>query len=672
MDDIIPDFKTAEELTREGQYAWAQTFLTGLPVSAFIPTPTVWQEENRYIPPEVSREHYGQYCSADSPHWEEVLDCVHPDNPATHISVIKSVQSGYTTSVVEGAMGFYIAYKLGSIAYFTSSKNVAKIRGSSAIDVLIDNANLAPLLKPMSNRTQRKSADTAMYKEFSGGVRLLLSSYGSIGDMKSNTFELMIPDEWDEAAQEMAGQGDTQGVLEGRGMAVGHFKILFGSTPTPMETSRIHKNFIEGDQRRRFMPCPYCGTMQHLIFKQRKDRHGLTFSRKKNPETGIKELDPKSVRYICKNENCEAGYLADEQARARGEFAGIRESKKLSMNQKGEWRPTWKDTPHRPRSANHRSYHVPGLISSYLTWSKICQRFIDTNMGKDILKLKDFVLNVLGEAWARVESKSSWRDFKNRADDYVLGSAPDGPLVFYAATDVQGDRLETMVLGVGKGLEKWCVDYKIFYGDTANPLDSCWSRLRDFVYSVTYEVEGLGMHITRCAIDSGWDPRLKREKDWDSKSHTVYNFVGKHPGKFIAIRGVAENSTSDVLRAVRVSNAAITKRFDVATHILKEITMLTLDNPPGPNAIHFPRYQQDEGVISGIGDEFFRQFLSENYQEVAPGKMGWKKIHERNEVWDVFQYCTSLLHLDGIVQWPDAAWDKYLDKTRKLAARVKK
>lgn len=640
-------------------------------MSAFIPTPTVWQEENRYIPQEVSREHYGQYCSADSPHWEEVLDCVHPDNPATHISVIKSVQSGYTTSVVEGAMGFYIAHKLGSIAYFTSSKNVAKIRGSSAIDVLIDNANLAPLLKPMSNRTKRKSADTAMYKEFSGGVRLLLSSYGSLGDMKSNTFELMIPDEWDEASQELSGQGDIQGTLEGRGMAVGHFKILFGSTPSPMETSRIHKNFIEGDQRRRFMPCPYCGTMQYLIFKSGKDKHGLTFSRRKNPDTGAKELDPRSVRYLCINHDCEAGYKADEAARKLGEFGGIRESKKLSMNQAGEWRPTWRDTSHRPLSPNHRSYHVPGMISSYLTWAKICQRFIDTNMGKDILKLKDFVINVLGEAWARVETKSSWRDFKNRAEDYVLGTAPEGPLVFFSATDVQGDRLETMVVGVGKGLEKWCVDYKVHYGDTSNPHDACWANLHNFVYTSKYEVEGVGQFISRAAIDSGWDPRLKREKDWDSKAHVVYNFVGRRPDKFVAIRGVAENSTSDVIRPVKVSNAAITKRYDVATHILKEITMMTLANPPGPNAIHFPKYQHTEGVVSDIGDDFFRQFMSERYQEISPNKMGWKKIHDRNEVWDTFNYCTALMHKEGVMQWGDHTWDAYHNRIKEHSLKLK-
>ena len=119
----------------------------------------------------------------------------------------------------------------------------------------------------MSSRTKRKTADTAMYKEFSGGVRWLISSYNSLGDMKSNTFQLICADEWDEAKEEIGGQGDIAGILEGRTMATRMFKMLFVSTPSMMDSSRIYKAFIEGDQRRFFVPCPICGEHQVLTLK---------------------------------------------------------------------------------------------------------------------------------------------------------------------------------------------------------------------------------------------------------------------------------------------------------------------------------------------------------------------------------------------------------------------
>jgi phage terminase large subunit GpA-like protein len=638
-----------------------------LPVSAHIPTPTEWQTENRYLPAEITDDP-GQFDPDDVPHWVEPLNCVHPDNPATHVSIMKSVQSMCTVTVAEGAIGFFIRYKLGSIAYFTSSKTVAKMRGSAAIDVLIDNSNLAHCLKPISDRNARKSADTALYKEFAGGVRLLLSSYGAKGDFKSMTYHLIIPDEWDEAPVDSGGQGDIAGILKGRGQATENFVQLFISTPSPMDTSRIYKNFIEGDQCRYFAPCPHCGTEQYLIFKGKKDRHGLTFSMKKDPETDARVLDTDSVRYICKNEDCVAGIKADEAAREVGKYAGIREHQKMAMLRKGQWVPTWKDTPHKPLSPNHRSFHAPGMLSKLLTWAKICQGFIDTAMGKDVPMLKDFTINVLGEPWARVETKSSWKDFKQRAEDYVLGAeVPEGALILFGAVDVQGDRLECGVWGYGPDFKKYLVDYRVWYGDPADPADSCWAELRAFGYSTPYKIEGCKVGCVHIGVDSGWDPRLKREKDWDSKAHVVYNFVAQNPDRFMALRGAAETATGEVIRTARVKDSSLKTRYDVSTHVVKEMLMMVVDQSDGPNSIHFPKYRQEQGIVNEIPDEFFRQFLSERYQEVAPGKMGWKKIHERNEPFDIGVYCTAIAYYKGVHTWEEHVWEGFRQQLRTTA-----
>lgn len=639
----LPEFESADDIISRSQVPFLIESVSGLTDDAFIPMPSEWASKNRYLPSIVT-ENYGQWDANAVRHIADILDLVHPDNPATHISVIKSVQSGLTVSLGENAMGFFTAYRLGSVAFFTSTKNVGKARSETALDVMIDNTGLDKLIKPMSNRTNRKSADTAFAKEFSGGIRWQLSSYNSIADMKSNTFNLLICDEWDEAAAELKGQGDIAGIIEGRTMGVRMFKILYISTSSSMQTSRIYKNFIEGDQNKLFIPCPHCGEMQFLKLKFKSDAYGLTFKMKKDTLTGARVLDTSSVRYICK----ECGNPFYESHR-----------NEAIRNGEAEWRPTWQSTPYVPKSPKHRSFAISGLISTFLPWSRICQQFINTNFGEDLLKFKDFTINYLGEPWARVEQSGSWEDIKRRADPYIMGQeVPEGALLFYGGGDIQKDRIEIGVIGVGEGMEKWFVDYQIFFGDPSDLNDKCWAALHQYAYGKKFKVEGCSVGISLIALDSGYDPKEAREKDWQAKSHTVYSFVSSRIDKFIAIKGTGESRHShDLIQERRISHGVLTKRYDIATPIIKEMLMMMAGETEGPNSIHFPKYRIYNGVKTETSDEFYQQFFSERFQELGAGKMGWKKIRDRNEVWDVAVYGIAAMYFHNLQVWTSDAWD---------------
>lgn len=647
----LPLFFTGTELINQSQYDWFRDEISGLADDAFIEMPSDWAANNRYLPEEVT-EHYGYFDKGEMKYAADILDHVHPDDPTTHIAVIKSVQSGLTVSLGENAMGFYTKYRLGSVAFFTSTKNVGKTRSSSALDVMIDNSGLADLLQPMSNRTNRKSADTTFAKEFQGGIRWQISSYSSVADMKSNTFGLLICDEWVEAGPEMKGQGDVAGIIEGRTLAVRTYKILYISTPEEATSCRITKAFREGNQCRYFIPCPHCGHEQYLKFKFKKDKSGLTFSMKKNEVTGARELDPTSVRYICAG--CEKPFYQHH---------------KNDAIKKGEWRPTWQDTEYVPKSPNHKSYHIPGMLSRFLPWARICQKFIDTRLGKDILAFKDFVINVLGEPWERTQSSASWETLKNRADDYVMGTVPQGALKIYGSVDVQGDRLEHGVYGFGKSGERWLIDLQIFYGKPSDENDKCWDNLAKFAETKTYTVEGFQLPIAKVAIDVGYDPRNSRgkDKDWDSKSNTVYNFVAKHSAKFIAIKGAGHNPNGMILQERRTQHQKVTKRYDVGTSVLKELLLeLTIDLAEGPNAMHFPKWRNIEGVRVPTGDEIFQQYISEKKVEVD-GVWSWKKTRDRNEILDLTNYAIAAFYSDDLHHWEDHHWDAWREGLRAAA-----
>jgi phage terminase large subunit GpA-like protein len=647
---------TFETIYEEAQQIKAMQFLEELPEEINVPLFSEWAEENRYIPPGVS-DFYGPFDPMVTPHLIEPLNRLHPDDPCTHVSMMKSVQSANTTTIAENALGAYIRYKLGSILFLTSTKGIGNIRGSANIDTLIDNSNLAEYVKPMSNRTGRKTKDNSMYKEFDGGIKLLISSYKSIGDLKSNTWHLIIRDEWDEAGAELKDQGDIAGIIEGRTKGIRNFKILDISTPSRMETSRIYKSFMEGDQREYFLPCPLCGEKQILILKGKGEDYGLTFTREKD-EHGNKILIPETVRYIC--QFCKKDFY---------------ESKKQWMLENGIWIPQAI-----PTNKKKHSYHSSGLIApeTFLSWERICQDFIDTDFGQDILKMKDFTINDLGNPWAAVKKTSKWQLLKNRAEEYSLGEIPggkrinisgislfDGPIIFFSGVDVQGDRLECLTVGFGINGEKWIVDQNIFYGNTAVIDDPCWLALHDYIYHKSYKVLNVEITITLCAIDAGWDPRNpdKRKKDYLGKSNIVYEFVAPRQDKFIAVMGNPSEKVVGILQESRVSdpNSLLKKRYMVSVSILKEMIMSVVENTEGYNCIHIPKWNLIDGEKTQLSDEFYQQFLSERYQEdpKKPGNYKWIKVRNRNEVLDTFIYAIAAANFKNVTNWTYETWSAY-------------
>jgi phage terminase large subunit GpA-like protein len=645
------DILTAESIYRVAQIRAAREYLAGLPKQIEIPSFSEWAAEHRFYPPGIS-VYPGKHDPETAPHMNEILDRLHPDDPCTHVYLMKSVQSTATT-MSENAIGASIQYKLWSMLYLTADQSLAKIRSSSNIDPMIDHSGLGHLVKPISERMKRKTADNTYYKEFTGGIKLAINSYNSIGALKSNTTGFIVCDEWDEAPPELKGQGDIQGIIEGRTMGLRRYKILFISTPSMMQTSRIYKGFLEGDQRYYYVPCPLCGEKQVLQLKGAKDDHGLTFTTQTDAETGNKILIPETVRYICK-------YCHEE----------FGETKKQWMLSNGEWRPT--STPIDRRKT---SYHVSGLLSPemFLSWERICQQFINTDFGEDLLKFKDFVINYKGWPWAMSRKIQAWEEFRDRADDYCLGEVPEGkllksdagdlyqgPLLLYAGADVQGDRIELHVVGFGPGMETWSIDYQVFTGNTADLEGFAWGSLHEWVYNHTYKILGKECRIILCAIDCGWDPRKsQREKDFVGKANIVYDFVARRTDRFIATMGVENERGLELLREARINeaNSLLKKRYNVFVSMIKELISYRLELDEGPGAVHFPRYMRSvNGGKEPIPDEHYRRFLSERYQETEPKKFGWVKIYKRNEPWDNFIYAYAAAEFNKISALSNQNW----------------
>jgi len=620
-----------QQTYKELQKVRCIAFIEELPETSDRPDIVDWNEANRYVSIGNSPVH-GAYDRATAPHMVEILRRLSPADPCTRIALLKGVQSCGTFHS-ELAMAYWIRHQIGSMGFFTADLGLAKIRSSANIDPMIDDTGLIDCVKPHSKRNARKISDSTYYKEFVGGIKLTINSYGSIGGMKSNTIAFMILDEIDEAADELKGQGDILSLLAGRTIAVRHFKIFALSTPTTMETSKIYRLFLEGDQRYYNVPCPKCGEKQILVMSKGRP-YGLTYELKGSSKD-IVEQD--SVRYICRH--CKDYF---------------KESKKQWCLENGVWIPTAEG-----QSPLKHSYHVSGLLSpeQMLSWGRIAGKHAETNEGKNILKYKDFMINIDGWPWSRVEKQTDEKTFKaHNLKNYCLGTIPRGALMLLAGTDIQKDRIETMVVGFGHGFRRWFVDYRIFYGDIANPNDLAWASLDDFIRNQTYLILGQEKHIHSCAVDCGYDPKEQRDKDWTEKSHTVYNFVGLRYPLFVPIRGSGVLKGWDVIKESRTANPICPNVYMLNSPVLKELMTREILVRGDDMLINWPAMMADGRPLD---DEYIKQFLCERYVEIKPGVMGWKKSRSRNEALDTWLYATALGYYHGIANWNETMWDTY-------------
>lgn len=594
--------------------------------SAYIPAISEWASENRYLPAGTT-EFPGMVDHSIAPHMVEIQDSLHPDSGVKCVTVMKSTQSLATTTI-ENVIGHSIKYKLHNILYIISSRNIAKIRSSAAIDVMIDNSSLAPLVKPISQRMKRKTADNTFYKEFAGGRRLMMTSYNSIADAKSLNWDLIIMDELDEAPLELKGQGDPEKIFEGRGKTSRNLKIAKISTPTHPK-GRINMNFIAGDQRYFYCRCPHCGEYQVLVVMMDGRDHGL-IARSETIDN-IEQVIPDTVRYICKFCKME-----------------ILEYQKGEMLAGGKWVPN-----SRPVNPEYRSYHISNLMSPimFYTWRQCMQEYAETEWGQNIMKFKNFVIDVLGQSWEVKTEKRDWKELRHQADEYKLQTVPPGGLIICAGCDVQKSWIEMVVVTFGVNMESWVIDHQKFHGDTKDKTGTVWQDLRNFLLTKKYSLKNIDLPIAMTAIDSGYNPDNEQTSDSDiTTEHTVYEFVARMP-RAIACRGNAKLKDT-LLKEERVKRGGPLKlRYDVATNELKDEIYVKIDIPSGsPGAIHFSRE---------LSDDFFKGFMSEVFAELPSGKWGWKKVYERNEPLDCWILARAAAERLNLPTWTELIWTEY-------------
>ncbi len=413
------------------------------------------------------------------------------------------------------------------------------------------------------------------------------ASAKSPGAAQSKSIEVLIGDEIDEWDIGLGGGGDTLDQFRARTRTFDwKRKILLFGKPKLARTTRIGRLYQESDQRRFFIPCPRCS--REFLPKWEQIRWP--------------EGEPEKALIHCAH--CDHGLNDAER------MASCRAGRWVVTNP-GHWRA---------------GFHFPSWITPWVrVLGDLARRFVEAwKAGPESRQV--FVNSEWAEPWTVVGEQLNVETIEGRAEDYPVEPLPAEVLVLTEGGDVQADRVELYLVGWGRGLELWTIDYYVVRGDPDGP--QLWSEVDALLARRYRHPKGYSLPVSAACIDSGGHhtqavyrfctPRASR------RVYAIKGRGGKVPiwARMESRRNLLERGAGHPVHIVGVDSAK-----EANYHALRRLA-------PGPGYCHHP---------NRMPREFFDGLTAEERVEGRRGIEWHRKGSQPNEPWDCLSYARAAL-----------------------------
>jgi phage terminase large subunit GpA-like protein len=420
-----------------------------------------WADQHRRLSSKGSAE-AGQWSTARNPPTREPMDCFSTRSSVRECALMWPIQFA-KTEVALNVVGYSMTQNPGPLMVCLPGEVTQTKWVQQKLQPMLDES---PAVKETLTSVQsREAANTRTFKDFAGG-QLFIEHAGSPSRLKQTSVRTLIVDEFDEFAANFAGGDDPAAMLDGRTSAFpSTHQRLYISSPQIKSQSRIEAKWLISDQRRYFVPCPHCGHEQYLEWG------GLKWDPRRHPEHG------RRAWYVCN----ECG-------------AEIEEHHKTEMIAAGRWRVT---NP----GGRIRGYHINCLyyqLGLGPRWADLAEMWLDAQ--NDPAKLKTFVNDRLAEPWEdETTRRVKHNAIADRAETYALRTAPDGVLVITCGVDTQDGRLAVQLVGWGRGMSFWVIDYVELPGDPAQ--DDVFNALTTLLTAPILHASGAVLYVQAMSQD---------------------------------------------------------------------------------------------------------------------------------------------------------------------------
>jgi phage terminase large subunit GpA-like protein len=568
----------------------------------FYMEPSEYIETVRYLPPELS-PHPGYYKYDYTPYLREIVNHLSPMSPTRKIVFKKPAQIGATVGILEAAIAYFIACAPTSVLYVSADKELVKKGMKVKVEQMLDSCGLRDKLFAQSARgNNRATGDTATEKEFPGGFLHAIGAM-SAAALRQMSYVVMLMDELNGFPLKLGNEGDPVSIAENRTNAFAEKrKILYLSTPTVLQISKINSLYLVGDQRNWNIPCPRCGqdiVMQWHIQGEDGKPAGIIFE-----VEGAKQiLIPESVRYRCQ--------------KCGGE---IWEKEKADYMPEGKWVPTQKT-----QEEGLVSYWLDGVYSpqGMYSWKNMAYDWLkcwDMEKGKvkDIEKYRSFRNTKQGLDFEEqgeslkiekvlVHRRANYtrNEIKNKEWEQETGS---GALMITCAVDVQKANNELLY-----DIKAWCnnaANYTLEFSnfkaekDVTDINDPCWRKLENLIENRIWTADDKKQYrIGITFIDARWG----------ESTDTVYQFCRQYTSGVHPIFGEQTFKKNHGLTYMPVSKVVREKAgcacFRINTVKMKDRISRILNTSWYPEEKQPMFYMNFPADISG---EILNQFTSEH------------------------------------------------------------
>lgn len=414
----------------------------------------------------------GRWRNDNNPLLREPMDCLSIRSPVQDIVIKFCIQIG-KTEIEVNALGYSICENPGPIMVVLPDEISLNKWVQQKLNPMIEGTEV--VRNALTSTVSRNAANQSAFKDFAGG-QLFVEHGKTATRMAMTSVKIMLVDEFDKFAAALTSGEDPDKLIEGRLSAFPQtYKRIDVGSPGIKGVSRIDQKWEKSDQRKYYVPCPHCGAEQPFEWS------GLHWS-----------PGGADVFYACRENGCR-----------------IDEHHKRDMIAKGHW------VAENP-GARIRGYTTNCLYYDFRMgprWATLVEMWLDAQT--DPAKLQVFVQERLAEAWEDPAMRNVKHNvIADRAENYLLRSAPARVLAITAGVDTQDDRLEVQIVGWARNLAAWTLDYVVLPGDPEN--DATWVSLVDLLNRPIEHASGNLLRVDALAIDAA-----------GHRTQAVYNFVRK-------------------------------------------------------------------------------------------------------------------------------------------------
>ncbi len=561
----------------------------------------IWADANRTLSTKESAIP-GKWETSRTPYLREVMECLSPSHPCQRVVLMGGTQTG-KTEVIVNRNGFTVDQdpcpSMNAFPTISLGTDFSIQRFKGMID------NTPCVRRKMSPEKSRDSSNTITRKEFDGGIIFIVAGTSEIG-LISRPIKIATIDEADQLSAWVIPM-----VEERMTTFEPYNKLYIVSVPKKKLTSIIANEYKLSDQRKYNIACPECGTYQVLVW------NNMKFDRDDHYN-----LDSE-VTYACMG--C-GDHISEHKMKA-------------DMENRAKWIPENHENGQCP------GFHLPQFYSTLgsASWERAVKQFLKfTKLKKDknpmYLDLQEkWTNNILAEPWEEEAGESaSWEVLYNRREDYSAAKIDDKVLLICTGVDVQVDRIEIQVIGIGLNYQIWVIEYKHIYGKLTDP--TIWAHLDQFLLK-TYNHPCGKMRILGTAIDTGYLP------------DEVCEFVKTRyiPGQryVFGIKGSSLYNQPIVRPPSKNKGIYL---FSIGTDTVKDKLARYLKVvEPGPGYVHFPLT---------LPEVYFRQLCAERKKKEWDKKdrrfrdVWTNPSRARNEAWDTFVYAIAALNILRFLEYP--------------------